>query len=98
MTWRELKKLKVEQDDLIVVSWLDAVHSLDEDKDDLRRWIKEGGAPAKTVGFVMHIDDKGILVCCELFKNMSNRDFTYLPIGMIYKVEKAVIMDKEGEE
>jgi len=73
---------------LVEVYWLDAACTLDWDVKDINSWIKEGGSPARTLGYVEHIDDKGIVLPCEKFDDGVKRSITYIPMGMITKIRR----------
>lgn len=74
--------------DRVEVEWLDAAAMTDWDDKVIREWINEGGAHAKTIGYVAHFDDKGILLPCEQFSDGTRRGITYIPAGMVTKVRK----------
>ena len=88
MDARRKKHKGIKKGDLVEVSWLDAACMLDWDQKDVSNWIKYGGAPAKTLGYVEYLDDKGIILPCERFLDGTKRSITYIPMGMITKIRK----------
>lgn len=82
----KLEKKKFKVGEPLIVRWLDACFHLDENMEDFAKWIKNGGEVAQTIGFVYHIDKKGVLLCGEQFQTADHRQFTYIPAGMIYEI------------
>lgn len=67
---------------------MDAAFMLDEDIKDMKAWIKRGGIHAKTIGYVIHEDEKSVIVANEVFEDGTRRGLTVIPKGMITEIKK----------
>lgn len=73
---------------LVEILWLDALFDLEPDKEDRKKYQKQGGCLVKTVGYIDKADKNGISSYNELFEDGSFRGWTIVPTGMILNVRK----------